>query len=86
MAAVFSDLVSRPQDTGHKCRVVSKARMFIDIINRWRISRQSKQRGCETPNALSSITMVEKGATIEIINKNSLHARSKTKQAMNDGK
>jgi len=29
------------------------------IINRSRISRQSKQKGCETPETLPSITMVD---------------------------
>jgi len=47
--------------TGHRCRV------FININNRSRISRQSKQRGCETPNALFSITMVEEGAAMKVI-------------------
>ena len=34
--------------TGHRCRVDSKSKVFIDI-NRLRISKQSKQRGCENP-------------------------------------
>jgi len=52
--------------TGHRCRVDSKSECLL-INNRLRISTQSKQRGCETPNALSSVTMVEEGAAMKVI-------------------
>ena len=54
--------------TGHRCRVEFNAKVFINM-HRWRISRQSKQRGCETPKALSSITMFEESAAMKITNK-----------------
>jgi len=40
--------------------------MFILINSRLRISRQSKRKGCETPEALSSITMGERSAAMKI--------------------
>jgi len=73
--------VSRPQDTGYRCRVFSVQECLLIINNRLRISRQSKRKGCETPNALSSITMVEEGAAMKVIQtKNSLHSRRKTER------
>jgi len=46
-----------------------------------------KARGCENPEALSSITMFEDGAAMKIIKtKNSLHSRRKTEKVMNDYK
>ena len=43
--------------------------------------------GCETPEALSSITMVEDGAAMKILkSKNPLHSRRKTEKAIKDYK
>jgi len=50
------------------------------------MSTKSKQRGCETLNALSSVTMVEESAAMKIIQQNSLHSRRKTERAIKDYK
>ena len=70
--------MSGPQDidTGS----FSRQGCLLIIINRSRISRQSKQKGCETPKALSSITMLEESVALKIIKQNPLHSRRKTKR------
>jgi len=48
-----------------------KARVFINN-KRVGISKQSKARGCEIPEALSSITIFEDGAAMKIIKRKTL--------------
>jgi len=60
-------------------------RECLFTVNKLRISKQSKARGCENPEALSSITMFEVGAAMKIIKTKTL-SRRKTEKAMNDYK
>ena len=51
------------------------------------LQTEQKTRGCENPEALSSITMVEDGAAMKMIKiKNPLHSRRKTEKAIKDYK
>ena len=60
-----------------------KVRLFIENKH-LSFSKQSKTRGCENPEALSSITILEDGAAMKIIKKQkSLHSRRKTEKAIN---
>ena len=59
------------------------SRMFIDNKQHVVDLHTEQNNGCETPKALSSITMLEESAAMKIIkNKNSLHSRRKTERAM----
>ena len=56
------------------------------IINKVEDLQTEQNNGCETPKALSSITMLEERAAMKMIIQNSLHSRRKTEQARKDCK